>query len=410
MIEVRPAVVEDFEAFFSAMSNQFGFDYDDEKKRAEHQARFLEYADFERAFLAEDSGQIVGTLGAFAFDMTVPGGSIACAGTTQVTVVPTHRRQGVLRSLISAHLKDSIDREDSIAALLSSDSAIYGRFGYGLASEELTLRIDRANAAFGRLAPTPSRVELVTTERAHQEIPAVYERVRTSIPGAFARSKGWWKHRTFRDSAEARDGRTALRFALSTNPDGKIDGYVMYRIKDGWEHSHGAQEVHVIELMAESPESHAGLYQALFGHDLATVVVVNRSPVDNPILNQLAGRRRAAQTVDDNLWVRLLDIPAALTGRTYSSGGSLTMSVHDPLTGESSGWKLETDGMESACTSFSGATQLVLDIEDLGGALLGRARFAELLRSGRIATDRETAIRADAMFTHHRAACCPEMF
>src|SRR5438105_11399722 len=96
--------------------------------------RFMRVLDHERMHAAWDDGKIVGGAGAFTFEMTVPGGTVPTAGVTVVGVYPTHRRRGVLRSMMRAQLDDVHERGEPLAALWASEETIYGRFGYGLAS------------------------------------------------------------------------------------------------------------------------------------------------------------------------------------------------------------------------------------------------------------------------------------
>ena len=132
MFAVRPSAPADLIPMFESMGLQFAFDLpDDPKDRDSWQQRILEVGGIERGQIAEDGDRVVGSLGCFDFDMTIPGGAIPCAGTTWVTVAPTHRRQGVLRAMMRAHLDEAVEHGDAIAALWASDSAIYGRFGYG---------------------------------------------------------------------------------------------------------------------------------------------------------------------------------------------------------------------------------------------------------------------------------------
>ncbi len=167
MTEVRPASWDDFDAYFAAMGGPFAFTLPPEgDKREQFRQRVRAYAPFERNQIAEDAGQVVGTLGVFDLDLTVPGGSMICAGTTGVTVSATHRRRGVLRALMTAHLDEAIDHGDPIAALWASESSIYDRFGFGVAARELHLTVDRNHASFRSDAPTPDPTRFVDLDEA----------------------------------------------------------------------------------------------------------------------------------------------------------------------------------------------------------------------------------------------------
>ena len=411
MAEIRPATWDDFDEYFTAMGGPFGFTLQPEgTERDELRERVRSYSPFERGRVAEDAGRIVGTLGVFALDMTVPGGSMQCAGTTWVTVSATHRRQGLLRALMASHLDEARQNGDPIAALWASESSIYGRFGFGVAADELTLKIDRNFVAFRDDAPTPAETRFIDLGEAATVLPAAYETMRRELPGSFGRTEAWWKNRRLRDDPDHRDGMSDLRVLVARSPDGDIDGYAMFRIKPNWEGHHADHTVHVVELLGTTPASWSGLWHATLGHDLATTVEAGSRATDEPLLDMLAAPRRAEQTVSDNVWVRVLDVEAALTGRTYAGPGTVTFALDDRMGLTGGTWRLETDGESSTCSPTDADPELAFDVEVLGAALLGRPRFAALRRAGRVHGDHRAAVATDRLFRHDRAPACPEVF
>lgn len=411
MAQVRPATWDDFDDYFSAMSGPFGFTLQPEgTERDQLRDRVRSYSPFERGRVAEDAGAIVGTLGVFALDMTVPGGSMPCAGTTWVTVSATHRRQGVLRALMASHLDEAMENGDPIAALWASESSIYGRFGFGVAADELTLKIDRNFVAFRDDAPTPTETRFIDLDEAATVLPPVFERARRDLPGSFGRAEAWWKNRRLRDDPDDRNGMSDLRTLVARGPDGGIDGYAQFRIKPNWEGMHADHTVQVVELFGTTPESWAGLWRTTLGHDLATTVVAPHRATDEPLLEMLAAPRRTEQLVSDNVWVRVLDVEAALTGRSYSGPGIVTFAIDDRMGLTRGTWRLETDGDSSTCSPTDAEPDLTFDVEVLGTALLGRPRFEALRRAGRVHGDHRATVVADRLFRHHRAPVCPEVF
>ena len=411
MTEVRPAIWDDFDAYFAAMGGPFAFTLPPAgDKREQFRQRVRSYARFERNHIAEDAGQIVGTLGVFDLDLTVPGGSMTCAGTTGVAVSATHRRRGVLRALMTAHLEEAIDHGDPIAALWASESSIYDRFGFGVGSRELRLTVDRDHAGFRSDAPTPEPTRFIDLEEAAQLLPPVYERIRRDLPGSYGRSDAWWTNRRLRDDPDEREGMSDLRTLVSLGPGGEVTGYAQIRIEPRWGESHADHKVRVIELFGTTPESWAGIWSAAIGHDLAGTVEASHRALDDTLLCMLAAPRRTTQALSDNLWIRILDVEAALTGRSYSGSGSLTFGVSDRIGLTEGTWHLETDGGATTCSTTDDEPLISFDIEVLGAAMLGRPRFFELMRVGRVDGDPDVAIAADRIFRHHRAPVCPEVF
>lgn len=397
--------------FFETMSLQFSFDLpEDPDEREAWKQRNLEIGGIERGVLAEDDGHIVGTLGSFDLDMTMPGGSVPCAGTTWVSVAPSHRRRGVLRRMMEAHLSEAVEHGDVIAALWASDSAIYQRFGYGRAVESVSIDIDRPMARFRNTAPAPDQIEMIDKDQAATVLPPLYERIRREIPGTFARTEPWWKHRHLRDAPDHRGGRSALRIAVSSGPEGRPAGFVVFRVESKFDGGHSDDIVHVVDLLASTPASWAALWSLVLGLDLAGRVRSGIRPLDDPLFELLSGVRRVQRTLTDTVWVRVLDVERALTSRTFGQPGGLTIAIEDPLGIANGRYRLEWDGHRIDCGGTSGPPDLEMDVSDLGAALLGRPAFAAASLAGTVRGSPEAAALADRMFGHHRSPYCPEVF
>ncbi len=270
---------------------------------------------------------------AFSLQLTVPGAIVATGGTTMVSVAPTHRRKGILREMMTAHLEDVAARGEPLAALWASESSIYGRFGYGVAAQGSELRIPRQYSNLHRLAPAPAPIRLVDEKEARRHFPAIYERVAAWWPGFFARSEAWWEERWFKDPPDRRQGASALRFAMTTSED----GYVIYRQKHKFEQGNSSGGLTVVDLLGTSPESWAGLWSFILNHDLPiTIEAFHRSTID-PIFDLLESPRQMKERRADSLWIRTNDPAAALASRRYQTEGELVLEIVDPFHGSEDG-------------------------------------------------------------------------
>lgn len=403
-VVVRRIEDSEFDALVDTFSLVFGYERNEEQR-----ARFRRIFELDRTRCAFEGRHMVGTAGAFSLELTIPGGTVACGGTSFVAVLPSHRRRGVLRKLMESHLEDVADRAEPIAALWASESSIYGRFGFGQASERVDITIPRSHVDLHRLAPTPAEVRLVDREQAVALLPGLYDSARRHWPGFLARSQGWWEVRRFHDSPDSRDGASAYRYAVAYQGR-KAAGYVQYRFKPDWSGDHGSGQVIVHDLVSVDPEPTAGLWSYVLNHDLCKEIVAEgRSPSD-PILDLLAAPRRAVRHPGDGIWVRLVDIPAALAARHYSTDGGLTIEVASADRVRGRTVRLEVEDGRASCAKTTRRADLTLDLEDLGACYLGRARFAELAVAGRVSGSPTVLRRADAMFTWHPQPWCPEIF
>jgi predicted acetyltransferase len=400
-INVRTPTTREHETYRFVLARNFGVD-----PRPDAAEGFARLWEPERSFCAWDGVEMVGTSAAFSLQLTVPGGTVATAGTTMVSVAPTHRRQGILRQMMTAHFQDVADRGEPLAALWASESSIYGRFGYGVAAQGSELRIPRPYTNLHRLAPPPAPIRLIDDSDARRRIPAIYERVAAWWPGFLARSEAWWEERWFKDPPDRRNGASALRYAVTTSDD----GYVIYRQKLKFEQGLSLGELTVIDLLGSSPESWAGLWSFVLNHDLPiTIEAFRRSPAD-PIFDLLESPRYVKERRADSIWVRTHDPVAALSGRRYQTEGELVLEIVDPFLDRRMVIELTGGPDGASCRPTGKAPDLVLDIEDLGACYLGWARFRTLARAGRIGGDKNSLALADQMFTWDPQPWCPEVF
>jgi predicted acetyltransferase len=359
----------------------------------------------ERMHAAFEDSQIVGGAGAFPFELSVPGGSLPCAGVTAVGVHPTHRRRGVLRAMMDAQLRDVHERGEPIAALWASEETIYGRFGYGIASWAGELKVPHEWDAFAELLGEAGTTRFVTPEEARELFPPVYDAVRRERPGMTSRSETWWSDRHLRHDE---DESNAPRRFVVLELDGKPLGYAIYRTHFGFEGGLPGSRLAVREALGATPQATAAVWRFLLDVDWMAVVEVPFAPPDHPLFLLLALPRRARYRMGDGLWVRLVDVPAALSGRTYGEGGPLVLEVRDAVCEWNDGrWRLE--GGE--CSRTDEEPDLALDVSALGSAHLGGVSFTQLREALRVEELREGAVaRADALFAWRPLPWCLEIF
>jgi predicted acetyltransferase len=251
------------------------------------------------------------------------------------------------------------------------------------------------------------RVQFVDRDAWHDVLPPIYDRYRLSQPGAVTRNERYWKLR-LRDVPRHRHGASALFAAAYSAPDGTPEGYVLYRVKGSWEHGFAQNRVTMSDLITCTPAAHAALWKFCLNLDLVTAVTGYGTP-DEPLRWMLADPRRlTARSYGDNIWVRLIDIPAALAGRRYRTADRLVLRVQDRFCPENSGTYVVESEMEGAtCRSTAAAPDLELEVADLGAAYLGGVRFSTLAQAGRVQECHPGARgRADAMFAAERDPIC----
>ncbi len=401
-VQTRPISADELETFQRVMSIPFSFDLDDESSQ-----RFARIFEVSRLRAAYDGDDMVATFGALSFQLAVPGGVVPAAGTTVVTVLPTHRRQGIFRDMMTQHLDEVHAAGEPLAVLWASESSIYGRFGYGPATEKAVLKIPKSHAVFAAPVEISGTMRLVSRDEAAATFPSIYNVAATSHPGMFQRSESWWQHRTLVDPQATRGSATSHRRVLYTR-DGQPAGYIIYRTH----RERDDVDVKIVELVGVDAACEKALWQFLFDIDLAANLEYWNQPVDSPLDWWLVEPRRMERIVSDALWVRLVDVPAALQSRRYSREGSLVLRVCDDRCPWNDGvYRLDVDaGGTGSCVRTERNPQLELTPYALGALYLGGKRCCQLSRAGVISGSPAAITLADQMFAWDRSPWCQEIF
>ncbi|MDF3297540.1 GNAT family N-acetyltransferase [Streptomyces tropicalis] len=349
--------------------------------------------EFGRSLGAWDGDELVGTAGAFSFRMTVPGGALVpTAGVTMVSVSATHRRRGVLTSMMRRQLEDVRALGEPLAALTASEPAIYGRFGYGVAAIGLGAEIDTARVALSVPPGTDAvRLRYAAPEAVLDACEAVYARTVAGRPGMLARGPGW-ERAALLDSERRRRGASPLQCVVAER-DGVTVGYARFRVRPSWEEGSAEGTVVLSDLAALDAASGAALWRFLFGIDLTSTLSVRARPVDDAWQYLVSDVRRCRLRLQDALYLRPVDVGAALAARTYQTPVDVVFEVQDAFCPWNTGrWRLSGDAKGASCERTADPADLALSVRELGSVYLGGVPLAGLGAAGRVRELREGAL------------------
>lgn len=375
--------------------------------------------DLARTQGAFDQGRCVATFRSMPRDLTVPGGAaVAASAVTNVSVTGTHRRRGLATRMMAADLAAAKERGDALSILIAAEYPIYGRYGFGPATWVTKWEIDLPRAAVDRRWAGPAdggRVDLATVAEIQKAGPGLHDRLRARTPGAINRTATWWELATGVREFPTQPWKEPF-FAVYRDADGRIDGLLAYDVLDHpWPGKLPKVDVSVRDLVAATPAAETALWRFLFALDWVTVLKSgHRAPDD--VLPLLLGDPRAARTESyaDFMWLRLLDVPAALAARTYAAGApaALVLDVHDPAGLSGGRFLLETDASgAAACHPTTAAADLSLGLSDLACLYLGDESPSRLAALGRLTEHRRGATpTADTLFPTPRRPWCPDVF
>ncbi|MFN8150407.1 MAG: GNAT family N-acetyltransferase [Solirubrobacterales bacterium] len=382
-LQFRPLASDEHAAFHRCAATAFHEHVDDELL-----ARWARVEELDRSWVVVDGEEIVGTALNYTLSLSVPGGSLDCAGISWVTVHPTYRRRGILTGLVDRLLDDARNRREPLAALWTSNTTVWGRFGFGPAAFGETLRLPIPGARLREpLRDSEPRPRLVPKDGSAALVDPLYEHVRGERPGLPSRTTDWWESRLLFEGDR--------QLVLVEDADGAARGYAIYQ-------SHGIPpnvRIEVVELIALDTPACTALWRFLTGLELATSVEAPYRPVDDPLPFLLDDIRGAVVTkLTETLWLRLLDLPRALTERRWAARTELTLSVRDAAIPENDGlWRLQTlEGEGAACTRADPEAEpdIALDVRELSSAYLGGVSLAQMASAGLVEERTDGALAA----------------
>ncbi|WP_146362044.1 GNAT family N-acetyltransferase [Arthrobacter yangruifuii] len=331
---------------------------------------------------------------------------------TAVTVRPTHRRRGILRKMITGDLARAKAAGLALAALTASEATIYGRFGFGAATSTAGVELE-TRAGLGFTAPPRGTVAIADPDRLRTLVPEIFRLHLERTFGALGRQHAYAMRAAGEWNGENTEPDRAVRGVLRLDTEGVPDGYAAYKSL-GWRKE--PHTIKVIDLVAASDEAYRELWRYLGSIDLVDRLTFAEAPVEDPLPWMLTDRRRYKVTsVEDVLWLRILDPQAALAARGYFGGGTVVLEIDDPLGLAAGTFLLEVhEGVGTARPAgpaeHAQRPRVRLTAAALGSLYLGAVSARTLAAAGGVQAGEDALAVLDELFTAGPAPYCSTHF
>src|SRR5579884_1648545 len=385
---VHPVPVEEIPAWTRAMASTFLGDPDGDGT-ARRIGLLTRDWEPERAWGAKAGGRFVATLRTDARSLTVPG-----AGTA------TNRRRGLLTQMLGESLTAARDRGDAASILIAAEWPIYGRFGYAPATlaANYVLRRGRPGAT---VAGDPSRLRQVERDEFAQLAPAVYERARRRRAGQLERDRRWWDRVLGGDGLEPSPD-LPHNWLVHESADGP-DGLLAWRETTG--HfglipPYGRIDVWTLATATDAAYRDSWAY--LSGIDVSDEIHLYNRPADEPARWLLHDARTLVMTEHvDFTWLRILDVPKALSARRYATSDELVLEISDDAKPSfvAGRYRLRDEEGTASCERTDAAPDLEITQTALASLYLGGFRLRQLAPESARESTPGALHRLDLMFS-----------
>lgn len=333
----------------------------------------------------------VATFGHFIKTLNAGAATLPAWMITDVTVAPTHRRRGLMRRLMTENLEAAAAQGMPVALLTASEGSIYQRFGFGPATHEARVRVERARFRL-RTRPDDGRVIIADPVEAWPLLAKAFAKHHEVTRGSVGRPtfyEHWLKGFNWDEQGVDRK----QRIAVHLDREGDADGFVAYAMKREGD----VGEVEVRDLVAASPTAYLALWQFLADIDLPEIITAPAPAVD-PLTHALVDpRARRTTSVPDHLWVRILDVRSALEARPWFGDDTMVVRVVDDLGHAHGTFAIASSRGRAQVTTSTDDPDITLDVETLGTLYLGNVQIDPLARAGRVTGTDEGLLRFAAL-------------
>ncbi|MDQ0645109.1 GNAT family N-acetyltransferase [Microbacterium murale] len=349
---------------------------------------------------ADEGALPVATVNSWVTPLTVPGGEVDMWAISSVTVSGTHRRRGIARALLEGELRAAASAGVPIAGLTVSEATIYGRYGFASAIPAARITVDTRRAGWAATAPA-GRVEYIDKETLRDHLSTLHDVARTQRSGQIA----GWKLRWDRVAGLTPDHPSAasVRGVRYLDEHGAVRGVMAYKlaeIPDTFRF-----EMTIFHISAVTSDALTALWGFALQHDLVDRISVDLRPIDDPLPWLVSDRRGVEVVVHDHGWLRILDVPAALSARTYRAPIDVVLRVVDSLGFAEGSWRLTVDdSIARVVPEADAAVDVVLDVAALSALYVGGVSAVQLRAAGLLDATAQVAASIDDAF---RAAEAP---
>lgn len=318
---------------------------------------------------------------------------------SDVTVQASHRRQGLMRSLMTRDLRDAKDRGELFATLTAADALLYGRFGFGVATTERTLEVE-TDSRFSMARPSNGTVVFAKPSEITELRKELFEQFHAESFFSIERPSYYWQADFEFQQSKPRDDRAIVHLDGQGNPDGAAV------------FTNTTTEVTIHDLLSRDTGAELEMLQFLAQLEGPTKLIWKHCyDPRHPLPWALSDRRLVHTTQEaDGVWARIVDVAGALEARSFEHDGEVAFEVVDPIDDQSGNYQLRVTGGVAEVKPATGSPKVQVQLAALASLYSAIQGANELAVTGVISGPADEVAALDRIFARSKPGVCAVKF
>jgi predicted acetyltransferase len=338
--------------------------------------------DLDLVYVLEEEGELRASATVLPLEVFVDGVAVPMGGVAAVATHPAYRRRGYAGELMRAALRRMRERGIHLSMLNPFAHPFYRAYGWELSGEAIAYTLKPTDL------PTSSEQRHVRAFE-EEDLPratALLDQEASRYPCCVRRGEGRWREVLAREDWGA----------AACEREGRLEGYILYRMSDWREDREPHRTLAVKELVWETTAAWEALISFLAAQDPLVFEIKHSTPRGEPLHPYLRSSYVKAE-IEPGLMLRLVDVEGALNHLHRAANEPLVLEVSDDVIEDNAGEY--TIGRGEVVRGVEAEERVSLDVRRFAQLFAGYLPARQLARHGLVEPGSPQALeRLESLF------------